>query len=83
MYYITDVRVHDFIINDSGTWIYYQRAYLMGSQILRLPILQTEFLYPDSPGVIVCFGEMIIHWDDAAAATADLPFPLLTILICR
>ena len=64
IHYLTATRVQDFIINDSGTWLYYQRAYLMGSQILRLPIVQTEFVCPGTPGVIVCFGEMIIHWDD-------------------
>jgi len=35
---LTDGRVQDFVINDSGEWLYYQRTYLMGSQILKFQI---------------------------------------------
>jgi len=61
---LTDGRVQGFIINDSGEWLYYQRTYLMGTQILRNQISQTELVYPRSLANIVCYGEMNILWDD-------------------
>jgi hypothetical protein len=61
---LTDGRVRDFIISDCGKWIYYQRAYLIGSQIRKLQIPYDELVYSEDLPDTICFGEINILWDD-------------------
>ena len=61
---LSDARVKDFIIDASGNWLYYQRTYLIGSQIRRHRIHHTELTHSESLFNIVCYGEINILWDD-------------------